>query len=85
MLVSQFTLYGKLCGTKPDFHDAMGGDQARELYEQFLEDLTREYKTMQAKLKINTSNSAPVLPGAFGEYMNIEMVNDGPVTLVLES
>ena len=40
---------------------------------------------MQAKLKIETTKSGHVFPGAFGQYMNIEMVNDGPVTLIIES
>ena len=63
----------------------MAGEPAKELYEQFLEDLTKEYKAMQTKLKIQTQKTAPVFPGAFGQYMNIEMVNDGPVTLVVDS
>ena len=85
MLVSQFTLYNKFKGTKPDFHLAMQGLPAKELYEQFLKDLSHEYKAMQSKLKIKTKKRDPVLPGAFGQHMNIEMVNDGPVTLVIES
>ena len=63
----------------------MAGDEARLLYEQFLENLTKEYKTLQAKLQIQTTKSAPVFPGAFGQYMNIETVCDGPVTLVFDS
>ena len=39
LLVSQFTLYHQLKGTKPDFHDAMGGEEALKLYNQFLEHL----------------------------------------------
>ena len=72
-------------GSKPDFHGAMAGDQAKVLYDQFLESLTSEYQKMQAKLQIQTTKSGPVFPGAFGQYMNIEMVNDGPVTLIIES
>ena len=36
LLVSQFTLYHKMKGAKPDFHGAMANEPARELYEQFL-------------------------------------------------
>ena len=43
LLVSQFTLYHKLKGTKPDFHDAMPGDKAQDLYNKFLEYLKQKY------------------------------------------
>ena len=85
LLVSQFTLYHQMKGTKPDFHAAMAGEQANVLYEEFLSSLDKEYKAMQAKLKIKTDKEGHVFPGAFGQYMNIEMVNDGPVTLIMES
>ena len=71
-------------GTKPDFHGAMAGDSARELYEQFLQKLSADFLQMRNKSSIQ-SEKVPVLPGAFGEYMNIDMTNDGPVTLVWES
>ncbi len=44
LLVSQFTLYHQLKGTKPDFHDAMNGDAALPLYNSFLEYLRKNYK-----------------------------------------
>ena len=71
-------------GTKPDFHGAMAGDSARELYEQFLQKLSADFLQMRNKSNIQ-SEKVPVLPGAFGEYMNIDMTNDGPVTLIWES
>ena len=71
-------------GTKPDFHGAMANEPARELYNQFLQKLSTEFVTMRNKAGIQ-SEKEPVLPGAFGEYMNIETVCDGPVTLVWES
>ena len=40
---------------------------------------------MQAKMQLKTTKTAPVYPGAFGQYMNIEIVNDGPVTLIIDS
>ena len=60
-------------GTKPDFHDAMPGEQAQVLYNKFLEYLKSKY------------HKDRVFPGAFGQYMNIAMVGDGPVTITLES
>ena len=71
-------------GTKPDFHGAMAPDPARELYNQFLSKLSNEFIAARAKAKI-LSDKMPVQPGAFGEYMNINMTADGPVTLVWES
>ena len=52
LLVSQFTLYHQMKGTKPDFHAAMANEPAQALYNQFLTQLETEYKAMQAKLKI---------------------------------
>ncbi len=71
-------------GTKPDFHQAMGNGPANELYNKFLDKLTAEFNEHKKKAKIE-STKVPVLPGAFGQYMNIDMTNDGPVTLVWES
>ena len=73
LCVSQFTLYHQLKGTKPDFHDAMENGKARAMYESFLEYLGKQYKPER------------IWPGAFGQYMNVEIVGDGPVTLVIDS
>ena len=73
LLVSQFTLYHNLKGTKPDFHDAMDGEKALPLFNSFLEGLRKAYKPEK------------VQPGAFGQYMNVEIVGDGPVTLAIDS
>ena len=51
LLVSQFTLYHKLNGNKPDFHGAMANEQANELYNIFLVKLEQEYLKMQKALK----------------------------------
>lgn len=59
-------------GAKPDFHDAMPGEKAQILYQYFLESLKQKY------------HKERVFPGAFGQYMNIEMVGDGPVTISLD-
>ena len=73
LLVSQFTLYHQLKGTKPDFHDAMNSETALPLFNSFLEHLRKQYKADK------------VYPGAFGQYMNVEIVGDGPVTIVIDS
>jgi hypothetical protein len=73
LCVSQFTLYGQLKGNKPDFHTAMAPEQARTFYAKFLEQLKATYTAER------------VQDGAFGEMMSVDLTNDGPVTLVLQS
>ena len=72
LLVSQFTLYHILKGNKPDFHEAMGGEQARVLFDKIVQRAREKYD----EKKIQT--------GAFGEYMQIDMECDGPVTINCE-
>jgi len=72
LVVSQFTLYSFMKGNKPDFHKAMDGEKAKVLYEQFVGILRKGYKPD----KVQT--------GAFGQMMEVEIVNDGPVTLIWE-
>jgi len=73
MVVSQFTLYGIMKGNKPDFHKALNPDEALKLYDNFLEVLKKTYKADK------------VQAGQFGAMMNVQLVNDGPVTLILDS
>ena len=71
LVVSQFTLYGDAAkGRRPSFIDAARPETAIPLYEKFVE-------LLRAKgLKVET--------GEFGAMMDVELVNDGPVTLWLE-
>jgi D-tyrosyl-tRNA(Tyr) deacylase len=71
LVVSQFTLYGDAAkGRRPSFIDAARPDTAIPLYERFIGAL-REH-------------ALPVETGEFGADMQVELVNDGPVTLWLE-
>jgi D-aminoacyl-tRNA deacylase len=71
LVVSQFTLYGDARkGRRPSFIDAARPETAHGLYEQFLD-----------RLRVG---GLPVATGTFGAMMDVELVNDGPVTLWLE-
>jgi D-tyrosyl-tRNA(Tyr) deacylase len=71
LVVSQFTLYGDASkGRRPSFVGAAPPDQAVPLYQAFIEGLR--------------SRGLPVATGEFGAMMDVELVNDGPVTLILE-
>ena len=73
LVVSQFTLYGDVSkGRRPSFIGAAGPDVAIPLYERFL------------ALLRDKGQGIPILTGEFGAMMDVELVNDGPVTLILE-
>jgi D-tyrosyl-tRNA(Tyr) deacylase len=71
LLVSQFTLYGDCSkGRRPGFDDAAPPEQARELYDYFVNKVREK--------------GLPTQTGVFQAHMEVELVNEGPVTFLLE-
>ena len=74
LCVSQFTLYGTLSKkNQPDYKLAMKAVPAEALYCQFLSMLRQNYEDDK------------IFDGEFGAMMDVELINDGPVTLVIDS
>ncbi len=71
LLVSQFTLYADTKnGNRPSFVDSMKYDEAEKLYNLFNEELK--------------STNIPISTGIFGADMKVSLLNDGPVTIIIE-
>jgi D-tyrosyl-tRNA(Tyr) deacylase len=76
LVVSQFTLYGELAkGTRPSFINAARPEHAQPLYDMLVESLRTE-----------TANhpQTTIATGIFGAMMDVHLINDGPVTLIIE-
>jgi D-tyrosyl-tRNA(Tyr) deacylase len=72
LAVSQFTLYADARrGNRPSFTEAAGAEQGEAVYAAYVEALRAE--------------GVPVQTGIFGAHMHVELVNDGPVTILLEA
>lgn len=73
LIISQFTLYGdcKKSGNRPSFSDSAKLDIAIPLYEYFVEECKKQIPIVQT--------------GIFGSDMKVSLLNDGPVTLILDS
>lgn len=72
LVVSQFTLYGNMDkGNRPSFIEAGRPEMSEPMYEKMVEILKRD-------------SGVPIKTGEFGAMMDVELVNDGPVTLVME-
>ena len=71
LVVSQFTLYGNCKkGRRPSYVHAASPDKGERLYEYFVERMKEYAKVVQT--------------GIFGAMMDVELVNDGPVTIIIE-
>ncbi|EEY61053.1 D-Tyr-tRNA(Tyr) deacylase [Phytophthora infestans T30-4] len=73
LVVSQFTLHGQFAGNKPDFHLSMAPKPAKVFYDAFCDRVRRDYVADK------------VAEGEFGAYMEVSIVNDGPVTMQINS
>lgn len=73
LCISQFTLYHTFKGNKLDFHRAMTAEDAEKFYNKFLESLRQSYRPDAIK------------DGKFGAMMKVEIINDGPVTIEVDS
>lgn len=72
LVVSQFTLYGDCRkGRRPSFIEALGGDEANSLYEEFVRLCREDVRRVET--------------GEFGAEMMVSIENDGPVTLLIDS
>ena len=69
LLVPQFTLYASTKKNRPSFHKALAPDRATELFEYF---------------KDKCSEFVEVQSGEFGAFMKVSLLNNGPVTILLE-
>jgi D-tyrosyl-tRNA(Tyr) deacylase len=73
LVVSQFTLYGDVRkGTRPSFSDAMPPADAEKFYNNFM-------------VKLRKATALRIAEGRFAAMMDVELVYDGPVTIILES
>ena len=71
LVVSQFTLYADTGQRRPSFINAAPPEEARPFYEQFI--------------SLARGRGVKVESGEFGAHMEVELVNDGPVTIILDS
>jgi WD40 repeat protein len=73
LVVSQFTLHASTKkGNRPSYIKAAHPNQAQPMYEQFVNQLQQEL-------------SKPIQTGVFGAYMKVSLLNDGPVTIIIDS
>ena len=100
LLVPQFTLYGKTKKNRPSFHKALAPDKAAELFDYFVEkcseDVPKNRPSFHKALAPDKatelfdyfvekcSEDVPCETGVFGAFMKVSLLNNGPVTILLE-
>ncbi|NNE25577.1 MAG: D-tyrosyl-tRNA(Tyr) deacylase [Saprospiraceae bacterium] len=73
LIISQFTLHASIKkGNRPSFIRAAKPDYAERMYKQFVDHIKRQYKIQ-------------VATGQFAAHMNVRFINDGPVTILIDS
>lgn len=73
LVISQFTLFaGTKKGNRPSYIRASGPEKAIPLYQQFIE-------------KMKTESGLNVVTGEFGAFMQVALINDGPVTIIIDT
>ncbi len=73
MVISQFTLHASTKkGNRPSYSKASPPEVARPLYEAFVE-------------KLKSTSELTIMTGTFGAYMEVALVNDGPVTIIIDT
>lgn len=73
LLVPQFTLHARIKSGRPSFHNALPPSEARPMFDEFV----KEFADAHVGGRVEC--------GMFGEYMQVSLVNDGPVTILLET
>ncbi|MGC8545679.1 D-aminoacyl-tRNA deacylase [Athalassotoga sp.] len=74
LVISQFTLFGDAShGRRPSFSDAAPAETARQMYEKFCDDISKSYPSIKVER------------GIFQTYMQVNLLNDGPVTIIVDS
>jgi D-tyrosyl-tRNA(Tyr) deacylase len=81
LVVSNFTLYANLSSRRPDFLRSMKYEPAKELYEYFLSAMQEKAGEWQEP----SSPAITVFPGVFGGDMKVEIINDGPITILVDT
>ncbi len=81
LVVSNFTLYANLSSRRPDFLQSMKYEPAKKLYEYFLEKMQQEADALREE----GDPEVKIFPGVFGGDMKVEIVNDGPITIVVDT
>merc|ERR1740130_2034466 len=78
LLVSQFTLHAIIKSNRPDFHASMEPGTAKALFESFVSRVKTEHS-------LPADNIDMVEAGTFGANMQVSLINDGPVTIQIDS